>query len=219
LIVKFCVPVALSLALCVLPGCDRLFDKNSNETVVAADKKSSAGDFRGAIRLYEAALDGTSRTADVHYKLGLIYDSKLKEPADAVHHFSRYLAIAPTGSHAKDAKTMMADNERRLRTELTQGTPASQDEAIRLRNDNAALRKQLVELRSQKVATPIPVIGKTDKLPAGARTHVVVPGETLGTISLKYYKTKGKSSDLLDANYNQLGGKTTIKPGQKLIIP
>jgi nucleoid-associated protein YgaU len=54
---------------------------------------------------------------------------------------------------------------------------------------------------------------------AGARTHLVEKGETLASISFKYYRNRANASRIKDANANQLGGKDTIKPGMTLIIP
>ena len=45
------------LALLAAPGCDRLFDKGSKDDIAAAEKKAAAGDFRGAVGRYEAALE------------------------------------------------------------------------------------------------------------------------------------------------------------------
>ena len=205
------------LGALVLGGCDQLFEKDSKQNSSTADKKAAAGDFHAAIRLYEASLDGTGKTADSHYKLGLLYDDKLKSPRDAIHHLDRYLALAPNGSHVRDARTLMKECEKRLAASMNDGTPMTQQEAVRLKNENAGLRKQLVELRAQKAATPAP--GQRDKPAPGTRTHLVEPGETLAAIAQKYYKNRARAQDILDANFNALGGKSTIKAGQKLIIP
>src|SRR6187402_2343585 len=93
-----CLPIAalLAVALFVLPGCDRLFEKGGNDQTAAAEKKVSIGDFRGAAQLYEASLDGTAKTAEVHYRLALLCGDKLKDPLGALHHLQRYLDFAPT---------------------------------------------------------------------------------------------------------------------------
>ena len=66
-----------------------------------ADASVAQGDYLQAIGLYEATLDGTAASADTHYKLGLLYDDKLSDPLNALHHFKRYVALAPEGAHAE----------------------------------------------------------------------------------------------------------------------
>ena len=46
-----------------------------------ADNKSAEGDFERAVNLYEATLDDCPRGAEVHYRLALLYDDKLNDPA------------------------------------------------------------------------------------------------------------------------------------------
>lgn len=217
--------MSLSVAA-LLSGCDRLFDKGSKDELVAGDKKAATGDFRGAVGAYEAALDGTEKTANAHWKLALIYDDKLKVPRDAIHHFERYLDVAPNGNHAKDAKAMLKQAETRLALGQGKGTFTTQEEAVRLKNDNLQLRKLLAEVRAQKSATPPPVSGNAKSgdpaqkpIPAGKRTHVVKPGETMASIAQIYYKNKGRWKDIQDANFYSTNGTPKIKPGQTLIIP
>ena len=213
--------VLLTLVALVLSGCERLFDNGAKEHLAAGKRKAQAGDFRGAIKLYEAALGSPETSADVHYRLAIIYDEKLKRPIDAMHHFQRYLELAPDGAFAREAKAYKQEGDLKLLHSLNQGTPINQEEAVRLKNENLALRKQLVELRAQKALDRSAPRAEAARPPGrpGAREHVVQSGETLASISLKYYKTRAKSQDILEANHGALGGKTTIRPGQKLIIP
>ncbi len=215
--------VVLLLVSLTLPACDRLFDRGSNEENVAAEKKAKAGDFRGAAALYEAALDGTARTADVQYKLALLYDTKLKNPLAALHHIDRYLELAPTGTYARDAKAYRKEGEIKLLTKLSKGSPITQQDAVRLKNDNQFLREQLAAVRAQKAA-PVATIDPRGvpvqkPIPPGSRTHTVLAGETLSTISQKYYRNKARWKDIQDANFNSLEGTVKIRPGMKLIIP
>src|SRR4051794_36968665 len=103
--------VILLIAILTLSGCDRLFEKGHNDQTAAAEKKASAGDFRAARQLYEASLDGTANTADVHYRLALLCGDKLKDPLGAMYHLDRYLDFVPTGPHARDAKNLVKDYE------------------------------------------------------------------------------------------------------------
>jgi len=216
-----CVLIAASLL--ALPACERLFDKGSKESIAAADKKAAAGDFGGAANLYESALDGTAKTAEVHYKLALLYDEKLKSPVDALHHMDRYIELAPTGAHVRDARAYKKEGEARLLTKLSNGSPITQQEAVRLKNENQILREQLTALRAQKAMPAATLNSKGEPvqkpIPAGARTYTVQSGDTLAKISRHFYKTPARAHDIQDANFNALSGTVKIKPGMVLIIP
>ena len=202
-----------------LAGCNRQ-DQNQ-EAIELGNKRVKVGAFREAIRAYESALDGTAKTADVHFKIAAIYDEKLKSPLDAMHHYDRYLEFAPTGGHAKEAKTAKADCEKHLHVAMKEGGFMTLSEATRLKNENETLRKTIAELLNPKPA-PSPRLarpGEPDQLPQGARKHIVGKGETLASISFKYYRNRAQASHIKDANFNQLGGKDVIKPGMTLIIP
>lgn len=219
--------LVLSLsAVALLTGCDQLQKLGAKDDVAVGDKKAAAGDFRGAVGAYEAALDGTEKTASVHWKLALLYDDKLKVPRDAIHHLERYLELAPNGSRAKDAKAMLKQAETRLALAQGKGSFTTQEEAVRLKNDNLLLRKTLAEVRAQKAATPPPAsasakAGEQPQKPIrpGSRTHTVKPGETMASIAHLYYKNRGKWKDIQDANFYATNGTPKIKPGQVLIIP
>ncbi len=159
----------LAAALCGATACDRLFDKGSQQNIDAADAKAKAGDVQAAIKLYEGALDGSPKTADVHYKLALLYADKLASPLDAMHHFSRYLALAPAGAHAKEAKDYKREGEGKLLAIYSKGSPVNQDEAVRIRNQNLALQKQLNELRAAKIHHAHRAAGRREKGRAGAK--------------------------------------------------
>jgi len=211
--------VTFAIAALLLTGCGK--QDTAREAVDLGDKRAILGAFHEAVRAYESALDGTQKTAEVHYKLGVLYDDKLKNPLSAIHHYDRYLELAPAGNRAKEAKAARADCEKRLNLTLKDGGLMTTAEAVRLRNENERLRKDLTEARSNKPAPALhsPSPGGTDPMPAGARTHVVEKGETLASISFKYYRNKANAPRIKAANINQLGGKDIIKPGMTLIIP
>jgi LysM repeat protein len=208
----------LALAF-VLGACDRR--DLSKEAIELGDKRVKVGAYREAIRAYEGAFDGTARTADVHYKIASVYDERLKVPVSAIHHYERYLELAPSGSHAKEAKTAKADCQRRLSVSLADGGVMTTSEAARLKNENERLKKTIAEMSvarpppAPRVANP----NAADPMPPGSKKHVVTKGDTLASIALKYYRNRAYALHIKDANFNQLGGKDVIKPGMTLIIP
>ena len=133
----------------VLAACDKSpFDTRTERSLDQAEQKQAAQDYRGAVNSYEAALDGTARSADVHFRIGLIYSDKLNDPVGAVHHFRRYLEILPSGPHAREAKADLDRLELTLATTLAGGTLISHTEAAKLKADNKDLQAQLALARN-----------------------------------------------------------------------
>jgi tetratricopeptide (TPR) repeat protein len=219
---KFSGLVPLAACLFLLGGCDEAFQNSSARAKEKAEKKYAEGDFHAAIGFYEAALDGSEKSAEIHYRMALIYDDKLKQPVSAIHHFQRYLDLDPKGVHAKDARNFIKEDEMKLVASLNNGALLTQEDAARLKNDNLTLRKQLTELRAMPRFSSQQKGGgdmSQKPIPPGARTYVVQPGDTLASISRKFYKNSERWKDIEDANFNSLGGKVKLKPGMTLIIP
>src|SRR5437764_3127763 len=139
-------PACIALAVCLTASaCDRMVTPRSAQLVKDADARVSEGDYQHAVDLYETALDGTPGSAEIHYRLGLLYDDKLSDQLHALHHFKRYLTLAPAGPHAKDVNNFMKRDQLALVTSLSGDAVVPRAEAARLRNENLALRKQLDE--------------------------------------------------------------------------
>ena len=187
------------------------------------DTKSAQGDFARAINLYEAALDDSPRCAEVHYKLALLYDDKLNDPVSALHHFKRYLALSPTGAHAADVKNSIKHDEIAALTVLSGDSVITRAEAARLRNENLTLHKEL-EARAgpaRTAADKSPQEGDTKKTASrkGDRSYVVQSGDTLFSISRKFYKSPKRWKEILNANRNNIHDPKKLTVGQTLVIP
>src|SRR3982751_3312292 len=142
--------------LVLLSGCDRMVTSRHARMVKEADWKAAQGDYLWAINLYEAALDGTPQSAEVHFKLALLYDDKMNDPLHALHHFKRYLVLNPSGSHAVDVKDFMKRDEVALGTSLSGDSVVTRSEAAQLRNENLNLQREI----NAGSAKPRPVADK-----------------------------------------------------------
>ena len=208
----------------LLAGCDRMITPRNAQITKDADAKAAQGDFLRAISLYEAALDDSPKCADIHYKLALLYDDKMNDALNAVHHFKRYLTLSPSGPHATDAKNFMKRDEVTVLTSLSGDSVVTRSEAARLRNENLGLRKE-VEDRALKSKTPekAQTADKPKKAiavkNAGGRSYTVKVGDTLASISRKFYKTSGHWNKILNANKDKIDNPENLKVGQTLTIP
>jgi tetratricopeptide (TPR) repeat protein len=209
---------------CGFIGCDRLTTSRYAQLAQDADRKSTQGDFDRAINLYEAALDDSPRCAEVHYRLALLYDDKLNDPINALHHFRRYLALTPDGAHANDVKNSMKRDEIAVLTALSGDSVVTRAEAARLRNENLNLRKEL-ETRAGTLrrASDKSLASDTSlKKPASrkeGRTYAVQSGDTLASISRKFYKSSTRWKEILHANKQSIRDPKKLTIGQTLIIP
>jgi LysM repeat protein len=217
---KFATALTLGLALAGA-SCDRMITPRSAQIIKDAENKVADGNYLRAITLYESALDDSPRAADVHYRLALLYDDKLHDPLHALHHFKRYLTLAPSGPHANEVKNFMKKDELELGTSLSGDAVVSRAEAARLKNENLALHKEVEDLRAHRTVEKAVADQKTadKKTGAGPRTYVVREGDTLASISRKFYKSSGRWKKIRDANRSVLDDPTKLKPGTTLTIP
>jgi nucleoid-associated protein YgaU len=117
-------------------------------------------------------------SAEAHYRLGLVYEDQLKNEVGALHHFERYLELAPQGQFATDVKAYVERLRLTMVSRLSDGTVLPAREASRLKNENLELRKQLTELRqgpsapaeagTRAVADPAPTPSSTPTLVVAA---------------------------------------------------
>jgi LysM repeat protein len=214
----------------VFGACDRMITPRSAQVIKDAEAKSADGNYVRAITLYESALDGSAKSADIHYRLALLYDDKLHDPLNALHHFKRYLTLAPTGPHATEVKNFLKKDELELGTSLSGDSVVTRAEAARLKNENLALRKELEDQRARLHNSP------NEKMPSGSapdgknegasktsagksRTYVVHDGDTLASISRKFYKSSGHWRKIREANRDIIDNPAKLKAGQTLTIP
>jgi LysM repeat protein len=165
------------------------------------DAEAKSGRFESAIYWYESAL-GTEDRSTVHWKMAEIFGNKLRDPASAAYHYRRILALHGGSSRADAARAALHRLEPGLAfTDGSQGHPTrSSPTTPRTSPEQAAAE-------AEKAAK-----GKV-------RTYAVQTGDTLVSISKKFYQTPARWKDILDANQNQLSNPDELKVGQTIILP
>jgi LysM repeat protein len=209
-----------------LAGCNQMITSRETQLSNEADAKAAQGDFAQAINLYEKALDGTAASAEIHYKLALIYDDKMQDPLNAMHHFKRFLTFEPTGKRADEVKQFMKRDQLALLTNLTNDSMVPRADLVRLNNENLSLRQQLGERwAAQKLAaTQEKERAKQkpndrEKKPEKSRRYTVQSGDTLASIARKFYHSSAGWHRILEANSDSISKPADLKPGQVLVIP
>ena len=148
-----------ALSVLLLGGCDLLTVSQTGRNVREGNEAMVRGEVQRALQHYEAALDGTMLSAEAHYRLGLLYEDQLKNEVGALHHFERYLELAPQGQFSTDVKAYVERLRLTIVSRLADGPVMPAREAARLKNENLALRQQVTEMRQQapsgRAATPV----------------------------------------------------------------
>ncbi len=164
------------------------------------DKEAKEGRFESAIYWYEAALGEDDRSS-VHWKMAEIFANKLRDPAGAVYHYRRILALHATGQRADATRAALH------RLEGGSLTPEGGSNRPKVGGGTKLLSSEQAAAEAEKAAK-----GKV-------HTYVVQTGDSLVSISRKYYQTTARWKDILDANQNQLSNPDELKPGQTIILP
>ena len=164
------------------------------------DREAKEGRFESAIYWYEAALGEDDRSA-VHWKMAEIFANKMRDPPSAAYHYRRILALHATGSRGDAARAALH------RLEGGSATPEVGSNRPKAGGTGKSLPPEQVAAEAEKAAK-----GKV-------RTYVVQTGDTLASISRKFYQSSARWKDILDANQNQLSNPDELKPGQTIIVP
>jgi LysM repeat protein len=222
-------------------GCDQFsLTAAKNKVEEQARDAQASGDFQRAIRLYESLLDGTPKTAKVHYSLALIYDDKLKDPVSALHHFKRFMTMSDDTSAKKEVAKFIQRIQLEMAASDADSGIMTKREAARLKNENLKLQEKLTEVQAElaearkrpsakdaakggrdaKGFSTNPTTAAAERaIGPETRTYTVQQGDTLASIARKYYKNAARYKDIADANQNLLNGTVNLKIGQVLIIP
>ena len=200
----FAACAALCLALAC--GCGRASedrrdarDRNLRRAQAARD----AEDLDAAIRWCEKALARRPDSPRAHRELALIYDHFKQDYVPALYHYRRYLELRPDSEDRADVEDMLAKCGRAFAAQVA-AAPADQPAAVPARAE----------------PPPAPAAAAVSPAPAASTSvHVVQPGETLGTISARYYGTPAKWSVLFNANRDRVPDANNVRVGTRLDVP
>lgn len=144
-----CLAAVAACGALFLAGCDLLTVSQTGRNIREGNAAVLRGEFQKAVQHYETALDGTMLSAEAHYRLGLVYEDQLKNQVAALHHFERYLELAPQGQYSAEVKGYVDRLRLVIVSSLADGAVLPAREAARLKNENLDLRKQIAELRQR----------------------------------------------------------------------
>jgi LysM repeat protein len=206
------------------------------------------GDNRRALESFLKVIDDRKDAAESHLEVGRIY-LELREPLPAIYHFKQSQRLKPRPERANSIAQLIRSAEKAFMQSIPgqpfdpEGGAVNLDASGRisqLQAENSRLKRELEDLYRQGRGTPppnppvasnpapnfgfgpAPVTPPTSTrgpLPPGARQHTVVSGDTLASLSRRYYGTANRWQEIQRANAAVLNGGTSLRLGMVLVIP
>lgn len=228
----FC--ILLCIALVALTGCkDEGLSADEKEerdpmvkTGVAYMEQSQWAD---AERTFKEALDNDPGMASPHLNLAMIYQQYDPNYIHAIYHYDRYLELRPESEKAAFIREQRSKVMRALEVQAIQNSPEWKQvaaEVLQLRNENAALKKQLAASASPQETQPSTNAVSTEeeqapdnRTAAGYQSYTVVAGDTLTKIAAKFYGEGESWEPIYEANKDSLSSPSSLRIGQTLVIP
>jgi LysM repeat protein len=112
----------------------------------------NAMDYPGAVEAFRAALEVNPRSAQAHYRLAQLFDSKQPDPAAAVYHYQEYLRLNPRAENTVLIRDRIAACKERLTADVMSmpTAPAAMHQIEILTQTNSVLKAQIAQLQSEK---------------------------------------------------------------------
>ena len=124
-------------------------------------------DYGGAVEAFNKALEVNPHSAPAHFELGWLYADKQPDPAAAIYHYERFLALRPKAENAETIKLHIF----RLKQKLAEAvlplpaTPGVQRQLEELMDKNRQLQEEVDKCRAYYANRTAPA---TTNLPAGS---------------------------------------------------
>src|SRR5580698_3768 len=75
-------------------------DDEKEPHFVLGQSRVNEMDYQGAVEAFEDSLEVNPRSAQAHYQLAMLFDTKLPDPAAAIYHYEQYLKFDPNAPNA-----------------------------------------------------------------------------------------------------------------------
>lgn len=248
-----CREVVWILAIaCALCGCHRVDWSSDTRQAVDAHlarvkRFYEQRDYTGAISAYEEILRIQPNHPVAHFKIACIYDRNLNDYLNAAYHYQRFLqSPTPDPAYVDLARSALENVKLQLAATVPNAGAQGSPELVRLRSENAALHRQIEDLKREIVqsrgkrvesargpgdqppspplpvpAVPVPTAREkpfSEPSPARSKTYVVKKGEGIQAIAEKAYGDRSKWRAIVAANPG-IKDPNQLKPGQVLLLP
>jgi tetratricopeptide (TPR) repeat protein len=203
------------------PGSQSQLDEEKEPHFLAGKSRVNSLDYQGAIESFEKALTANPYSALAHFELACLFETREPDPAAAIYHYQKYLALKPKAENAGIVGQHIMSCKQDLARTVSLG-PISEkqqrelerllEENKRLTDENRRLGQELAQVKTLPPNRPVP---QTNAVPSPG------PTRSPGTASaFAVDSTRATRAQPDDASNRSLVGTIptgrahTVKPGE-----
>lgn len=126
-------------------------DEEKEPHFVLGNSKFNSLDYPGAIEAFQEALEVNPRSAQAHYRLAQLFDTKQPDPAAAVYHYNEYLRLDAQAENVEVIRQRIAACKQQLAADVLAmpTAPAALRQVEILTETNRALQARIEQLNTQ----------------------------------------------------------------------
>lgn len=213
--------VCVALSAAMLAGClpSGSSDDEEKEAHFQTGRARVNGmDYGGAIEAFQKALEVNPQSGAAHFELGWLYADKQPDPAAAIYHYERYLALRPKADNAETIKQHIF----RLKQDLAKGvlplpsTPGVQRQLEQLMEENRRLQEEVDKWRAyyaNRGTPPTNAPGLTGtQVPGGGTVALVQPLPQAGAQTQRSAQSSNPTPTVAASNTPKKTHK--VQPGE-----
>jgi LysM repeat protein len=126
-------------------------DEEKEPHFVLGNSRCNEMDWSGAIEAFEESLEVNPHSAEAHYRLAQLFDTKEPDPAAAIYHYQEYLKLEPDAKNRDVIAQRIDSCKQQLATDVLQlpSAPAVQKQLDSLVDQNRQLQAEVDKLTAQ----------------------------------------------------------------------
>jgi tetratricopeptide (TPR) repeat protein len=144
-----------ALAFAVLTGCapsePSSADEEKEPHFVLGNNRFNSLDYDGAIEAFQAALEVNPRSAQAHYRLAQLFDTKHPDPAAAIFHYQEFLRLNPQAENIEVIHQRIVTCKQQLAADVLAmpSAPAAMRHLEDMTETNRLLQSKIEQLTAQ----------------------------------------------------------------------
>lgn len=123
-------------------------DEEKEPHFVLGNSRFNDLDYPRAVEAFQQSLEVNPHSAQAHYRLAQLYDTKLPDPAAAVYHYQTYLQLNPQADNADIIKQRIITCKQQLAADVMSmpTAPAAMKQIEQLTEEKRRLQQQVEQL-------------------------------------------------------------------------